>query len=134
MELHTVGALMEAEAGKASAPSKMIERALEIGKSGGYVRVFVDEGEAMKSILSQMQKQVKDNALRSYVTDLLLAFDTSAAIDQSALIEPLTEREIEVLKLIAEGLSNPEIAEKLFLSVGTVKTHVKHIYWKIECG
>ena len=44
----------------------------------------------------------------------------------------LTEREIDVLKLIAEGMSNPEIAEKLVLSVGTVKTHVKHIYGKLN--
>ena len=132
MELHIVGARLEAEAGKLSASIKKIERALEIGNAGGYVRVFVDEGEMMKTLLLQVQKQVKDDALRSYITDLLLAFDTSAAIDQSALIEPLTDREIEVLKLIAEGLSNPEIAEKLFLSVGTVKTHVKHIYGKLN--
>jgi LuxR family transcriptional regulator, maltose regulon positive regulatory protein len=132
MELHIVGALLEAEAGKSSASIKMLERALEIGEAGGYVRIFVDEGDAMRMLLLQMQKQVKDDALRSYVTDLLTAFDGSAAMDQSALIEPLTEREIEVLKLIAEGLSNPEIAKKLFLSVGTVKTHVKHIYGKLN--
>jgi LuxR family maltose regulon positive regulatory protein len=65
------------------------------------------------------------------VTDLLAAFGKPLHVDQSALIEPLTEREIEVLTLIAEGLSNPEIAEKLVLSVGTVKTHVKHIYGKL---
>ena len=51
---------------------------------------------------------------------------------QGSLIEPLTGREIDVLKLISEGMSNPEIAEKLFLSVGTVKTHVKHIYAKLN--
>lgn len=85
----------------------------------------------MKNLLVQAQRSTEDEALRVYITKLLGAFEKSIAIDQSSLIEPLTEREIEVLTLIAEGLSNPEIAEKLVLSVGTVKTHVKHIYGKL---
>ncbi|MBE0669937.1 MAG: winged helix-turn-helix transcriptional regulator [Anaerolineales bacterium] len=128
MELHIVHALMEQEAGKSSVAFKTLERALEIGKTNGYVRVFLDEGDGMKSLLAQIQKSRKDD----FVADLLSAFGKSVHIDQSSLIEPLTEREIDVLKLIAEGLSNPEIAEKLFLSVGTVKTHVKHIYGKLN--
>lgn len=128
MELHIAHALMEQEAGKSSAALKALERALEIGKVNGYVRVFLDEGEEMKNLLTQMQKSRKDD----FVAELLFAFGKSVHIDQSALIEPLTEREIDVLKLIAEGMSNPEIAEKLVLSVGTVKTHVKHIYGKLN--
>jgi len=128
MELHIVRALMEQEAGKSSAAIKTFERALEIGKANGYVRVFLDEGAEMKNLLVQIQKVRKDD----FVADLLAAFGKSARVDQSSLIEPLTEREIEVLKLIADGLSNPEIAKKLFLSVGTVKTHVKHIYGKLN--
>ena len=81
----------------------------------------------MKNLLLQVQQSRKDG----YLTDLLTAFGQSARVDQSSLIEPLTEREVEVLKLIAEGCSNPEIAERLILSVGTVKTHVKHIYGKL---
>ena len=127
MELHIVGALMEQEAGNPSAALNMLERALEIGKANGYVRVFLDEGEALQTLLAQIQRSRKDE----FVAELLAAFGKSARIDQSSLIEPLTEREIDVLKLIAEGMSNPEIAEKLVLSVGTVKTHVKHIYGKL---
>jgi LuxR family maltose regulon positive regulatory protein len=127
MELHIVGALLEQQAGNPSAALNMLERALEIGKANGYVRVFLDEGEEMKNLLIQIQKSRKED----FVASLLAAFDKPVRIDQSALIEPLTEREMDVLKLIAEGLSNPEIAEKLFLSVGTVKTHVKHIYGKL---
>jgi LuxR family transcriptional regulator, maltose regulon positive regulatory protein len=82
----------------------------------------------MKKLLTQIQKSRKDD----YVSELLAAFGKPAHVDQSSLIESLTEREIDVLKLIAEGCSNPEIAEKLFLSVGTVKTHVKHIYGKLN--
>ncbi|MBI3175289.1 MAG: LuxR family transcriptional regulator [Chloroflexi bacterium] len=128
MELHIVHALVEQEAGKSSAALKTLERALEIGKANGYVRIFLDEGEEMKNLLTQVQKLRKDD----FVASLLAAFGKPVHIDQSALIEPLTEREIDVLRLIAEGLSNPEIADKLVLSVGTVKTHVKHIYGKLN--
>lgn len=128
MELHIVRTLIEQESGNSSAAIKTLERALEIGRVGGYVRVFLDEGEEMKNLLAQIQKTRKDD----FVTDLLAAFGAPVHIDQSSLIEPLTEREIDVLKLIAEGMSNPEIAEKLVLSVGTVKTHVKHIYGKLN--
>jgi LuxR family maltose regulon positive regulatory protein len=128
MELHIVRALMEQESGNSSIAIKTLECALEIGRAGGYVRVFLDEGEEMKNLLAQIQKSRKDD----FVAELLAAFGVPAHIDQSALIEPLTEREIDVLKLIAEGMSNPEIAEKLVLSVGTVKTHVKHIYGKLN--
>jgi LuxR family transcriptional regulator, maltose regulon positive regulatory protein len=131
MEIGIVRSMLEKEAGRSSESMQALTQALGIGAAGGYVRVFVDEGEAMKNLLAQAQRSTKDEALRAYITKLLAAFEKSIAVDQSSLIEPLTEREIEVLKLIAEGCSNPEIAEKLVLSVGTVKTHVKHIYGKL---
>lgn len=131
MEIDIVRAILEKETGRASESMQALTRALRIGAAGGYVRMFVDEGDVMKSLLSQSQRQVKDDALHAYITKLLAAFEKPSAVDQSSLIEPLTEREIDVLKLIAQGLSNPEIAEKLFLSVGTIKTHVKHIYGKL---
>lgn len=124
MELHIVGALLEQAAGNSSNAIRMLARALEIGRAGGYVRVFLDEGEEMRALLAQMRRD-------DFAASLLAAFGKPAHVDQSALIEPLTERELDVLKWIAEGLSNPEIAEKLYLSVGTVKTHVKHIYGKL---
>ncbi len=131
MEIGIVRSILEKEAWRLSESMQALTQALGIGAAGGYVRAFVDEGEAMKNLLVQAQRSTKDEALRAYITKLLDAFEKSIAVDQSSLIEPLTEREIEVLKLIAEGLSNPEIAEKLVLSVGTVKTHVKHIYGKL---
>jgi LuxR family transcriptional regulator, maltose regulon positive regulatory protein len=131
MEIGIARSILEKEAGCSSESMQALMQALGIGAAGGYVRAFVDEGEAMKNLLVQAQRSTKDEALRAYITKLLDAFEKSIAVDQSSLIEPLTEREIEVLTLIAQGLSNPEIAEKLVLSVGTVKTHVKHIYGKL---
>ncbi len=127
MEIQILRALMEQEAGNLSLAFQSLERALEIGRAGGYVRPFLDEGEKMKTLLSHLQKSRKDD----YLSLLLSGFGKSLPPDQSSIIEPLTGREIEVLRLLAAGLSNPQIAEKLFLSVGTVKTHVKHIYGKL---
>ena len=134
MELDIVRAILELEAGRPSESIHAITHALKIGAPNGYVRIFLDEGDVMKTILLQAHKTIKDGTLKSYCTYLISAFGKPAQTDQSTIIEPLTEREIDVLRLIAEGYSNPEIAEKLFLSVGTVKTHVKHIYGKLNVG
>lgn len=128
MEIGIVLSILEKEAGCPSESMQALTQALRIGAAGGYVRAFVDEGETMKTLL----RSVKEAALQAYITKLLAAFEKTSAVDQFSLIEPLTEREIDVLKLIAAGMSNPEIAEKLVLSVGTVKTHVKHIYGKLN--
>lgn len=131
MEIDIVRALLDKEAGHLSDSLQALTRALNIGAAGGYIRVFVDEGEAMKSLLAQVQKSRQIEALQPYIAKLLAAFEKTLTVDQPSLIEPLTGREIDVLRLIAAGYSNPEIAERLFLSVGTVKTHVKHIYGKL---
>jgi LuxR family maltose regulon positive regulatory protein len=70
-----------------------------------------------------------------YVAQLVAAFGEEAELispGMESLIEPLTERELEVLRLIVAGLSNPEIAEELFIAVSTVKSHVNHIYGKLD--
>ena len=73
-----------------------------------------------------------------YVSRLLAAFPVAEPAQavpsdpQSAMIEPLSERELEVLQLIAEGLTNPEIAAKLFLTLNTVKAHTRNIYGKLD--
>jgi DNA-binding CsgD family transcriptional regulator len=80
----------------------------------------------------------KASDLETVVMDLLREFGAAAeltdsmAVAQSSLVDPLSERELEVLRLVAEGLSNPEIAQKLFLSSGTVKVHIRHIYEKLN--
>ena len=111
-----------------------LERALSLAEPGGFVRVFVDEGPPMAPLLYQAAAR---GIAPEYAGKLLAAFpDAEPAAKprqpQVEMIEPLSEREIEVLQLIAEGLSNREIAQKLFLSVNTVKVHTYNIYSKLS--
>jgi LuxR family maltose regulon positive regulatory protein len=120
-----------------------LERALTLAEPEGYVRVFLDEGEAMRSLLcgfrTQVQKQQSltadsypQNLLR-YVISLLSMFPQAPkeAFSQPAeLVEPVSERELEVLHLINDGLTNQEIADQLVIAVSTVKTHINHLYGK----
>ena len=107
-------------------------RALSLAETETYVRTFADEGEAMARLLDRALTQ---RIAPNYVSTLLAAFgetaEPSPAVTQQ-LIEPLTERELEVLCLIAAGLSNGEIARELVVAVSTVKSHVNHIFGKLE--
>jgi LuxR family maltose regulon positive regulatory protein len=107
-------------------------RALSLAEPEGYVRTFVDEGEPVARLLLQALTQ---GIAPDYVSKLLADFGARAQATlpaAQALIEPLTERELEVLRLIATGLSNREIAQELVVAVSTVKTHINHIYGKLE--
>jgi LuxR family maltose regulon positive regulatory protein len=109
----------------------VLERALSLAEPEGYVRTFIDEGEPMARLL---RLALSRGIAPDYVARLLAALGEEAELASRAmesLIEPLTERELEVLRLIVAGLSNPEIAEELFIAVSTVKSHVNHIYGKL---
>jgi len=109
-----------------------LTEAVSLAQPEGYQRVFLDEGEHLGKLL-YLVKAKQDPT--GYVGQLLEAFgpmaETSPVPDQ-ILIEPLSAREIEVLKLIEAGLSNQEIAAKLYLSVATVKRHISNIYAKLD--
>jgi LuxR family maltose regulon positive regulatory protein len=122
-------------------------RALALAEPGGYIRTFVDEGEPIRFLITEVRSQIKKGkdqhakgTLLPYIDSLLLAFGNqlhpirpSAPVGNSEmLVEALSERELAVLKLIGVGLSNREIAEKLFIEIGTVKTHVNNIYSKLN--
>jgi LuxR family maltose regulon positive regulatory protein len=111
--------------------SSALERALSLAEPEGYVRTFLDEGEPMAKLLLQaLSRDIAPN----YVARLLAAFGQEVKLKPFAgqsLVEPLSGREIEVLRLIAAGLSNPEIAGELVIAVSTVKSHVNHIYGKL---
>ena len=108
-----------------------LAQVLALAEPEGYVRTFLDEGEPMNELLRQA---LSEDIAPNYVARLLAAFDEepeAITIAMNALVEPLSDRELEVLRLIVAGLSNPEIAEELFIAVSTVKSHVNNIYGKL---
>ena len=103
------------------------------------MRAFVDEGSPMAVLLRQLASRgmaTRARVPRAYVERLLAAFEPSQveqpAATEQPLIESISERELEVLRLIATGLSNPEIAQELIIAVGTVKAHSSAIYRKLD--
>jgi LuxR family maltose regulon positive regulatory protein len=108
-----------------------LEQALSLAEPEGYVRTFLDEGEPMAWLL---RHALSEGIAPNYAARLLADFGEEAPLASpamDALVEPLTEREIEVLRLIVAGLSNAEIAEELVVAISTVKSHVNHIYGKL---
>ena len=107
-----------------------------MAEPGGFVRIFLDEGEPMTQLLSGASVR---GVLPVYVDKLLAAFkDQPQSRDEKLpppallLAEPLSPRELEVLNLIAQGLSNDEIGKRLFLALDTVKGHNRRIFDKLQ--
>jgi LuxR family maltose regulon positive regulatory protein len=116
----------------------VLERALNLAEPRGFVRIFVDEGPRMARLLYEAFSL---GIAPDYARRLLAAFpvaepEQAAPLGTQALksdlIESLSERELDVLQLIAEGLTNPEIASRLFLALNTVKGHTRNIYGKLN--
>jgi LuxR family maltose regulon positive regulatory protein len=112
-----------------------LSRALALSEPEGYVRIFVDEGAPMSALLTRMKAEGGTLRVKEYLDKLLSAFG-KRVIQPSSLIlhplaEPLSQRELQVLRLIADGLTNQEIAEHLVVGKSTVKTHVNHIFSKL---
>jgi LuxR family maltose regulon positive regulatory protein len=135
LELLLLQTLVFAAQGERNAAFSTLERGLSLAEPEGYVRLFVDEGAPMLVLL----RQAWARGIRpQYVATLLAATDSpgkGAAARPSSpptqLLDPLTEREREVLQLLAEGASNREIAQRLILSTGTVKKYVYNICGKL---
>jgi len=115
-----------------------LRSAFSLAEPQGYIRTFVDLGQPMQRLLGQA---AKENIFPEYVARLLSAFPADAgdkesittkdASSQQPLIEPLTEQELSILKLMAAGLSHSEIASQLYLSLNTIKWHSTNIYGKL---
>ncbi|MCP4139301.1 MAG: winged helix-turn-helix transcriptional regulator [Chloroflexi bacterium] len=125
-------ALVYKAQGEISLALEPLERALTLAEPESYLRIFVNEGAPMQELLSEA---IAQEIMPDYVNKLLAAFSTKKQKTDSppeqTLINPLSERELEILTLIAAGLKNKEIAEQLFISLNTVLYHVKNIYNKL---
>lgn len=118
-----------------------LAQALALAEPGGMIRIFVDEGAPMARLL---RTAVAHDIAAKHASQLLAAFPdappkqyqslrtaTPIPDPQSALVEPLSDRELEVLRLIADGLTNRQIGERLYLSLNTIKVHTRNIYGKL---
>jgi LuxR family maltose regulon positive regulatory protein len=116
---------------------QVLGEALTLAEPGGFIRIFVDEGLPMAQLLSQAAAR---GMMPEYTGTLLAAFEAEKQKTKNksdiphaqALVEPLSQRELEVLQLIAQGLSNDEIGKRLFLALDTVKGHNRRIYDKLQ--
>ena len=115
-----------------------IERAFYLAEPRGFIRIFVDEGPPMARLLYDAATR---GIAPDYARRLLAAFPVTEPVQtdlpksqasDSLLVEALSDREIEVLQLIAEGLTNQAIASRLFLSQNTVKVHTRNIHGKLD--
>ncbi len=119
-----------------------LERALALAEPEGYLRIFVDEGDAMQLLISDFRLTIASRAhpLLGYVNRILDFFpqtvedrlQSEIANQKSKMIEPLTDRELEILGLIAEGQSNAEISRRLYIALSTVKGHNLRIFNKLQ--
>ena len=134
MVLQAVALYAHAEEDKAR---QVLNEALVLAEPGGFIRIFVDEGDQIAELLTRLKAE--GGRMQEYIHKLLAAFANPgqalpSALTRSAqpLIEPLSQRELEVLRLIAEGLSNDEISKRLFLALDTVKGHNRKIFDKLQ--
>jgi LuxR family maltose regulon positive regulatory protein len=130
--IHLQQALVERATGRERQAFARVEKGLRLAAPEDYRRAFLDEGQAIVDLLPPVR-----HVALAFVDSLLEAFRDEMRRMQGevrpsvSLIEPLTERELEILRLIAAGRSNPEIADLLYLSLNTVKWHVRNLYGKL---
>jgi len=124
---------------ESSSAITVLKQALALAEPENYVRSFLDIGKPMEELLSWglESQSLNDPRLRPFVSKLLSLSGVESSIEPiqpigEALIEPLSERELEVLRLIAKGLSNREISERLFLALSTIKGHTRIIFDKLQ--
>lgn len=132
-----LAALAQEASGDAGQALRLMVRALRIGQEKDLCRIFLDEGPRLAALIQALQPKLAERGLRLYAASLLQAFAPEPSLETPAgesgvLIEPLSQQELRVLRLLAAGLSNTEIAGELFVSRNTVKTQVQSIYRKLD--
>lgn len=131
LEILVLQSLAHQLQGDIRAALEPLQRALMLAEPEGYMRMFVNEGAPMMVLL---QEAAKRKIAPNYVRHLLTAFDKDedrTSLKQQVLIEPLSARELEVLRLLRTELSGPEIARQLSVSLPTLRTHTNNIYLKL---
>jgi LuxR family maltose regulon positive regulatory protein len=140
IEISLLKALALQAQGRTSAALVQLVRSLELAEPERYVRIYLDEGASVAALLETLcQSQGIPSHLQCYAQGLLGALDSSSreviepeiSVSTSRLVEPLTRRERQVLRLVLAGLSGPEIAQELVIANSTVKSHIKSIYGKL---
>ena len=138
MEALLLQALAHARLGRRIAAQTAFQKSLALAHGPGYLRLFLDGGEAVRDLLVGLYPTLTEPALAQFARHLLEAFPASlpqktpaGARRSEGLVEPLSDREIQVLRLLSLGLSNPAVADRLHISVPTVKTHIRHIFEKL---
>ncbi|MDQ3285665.1 MAG: LuxR C-terminal-related transcriptional regulator, partial [Actinomycetota bacterium] len=140
IEILVLQALAYEAQGDSPAALVPLKRALALAEPEAFIRIFVDEGRPMAQLLYEAAAR---RIMPDYTARLLAAFDAEGRIEpddsprlatlaSQPLVEPLSDRELEVLRLIAQGLSNREIGERLFLALITVKGHNRNIFRKLQ--
>jgi LuxR family maltose regulon positive regulatory protein len=133
LEILVATALAHDAGGDSARALRAFDAAVEIAEGQGYVRVFLDEGPAMTRLLKVAVRRPKAS---TYVQALVRASSGALAVPsaQQGLIEPLSERELDVLRLLRSDLDGPGMARELVVSLNTLRTHTKNIYAKLGVG
>jgi LuxR family maltose regulon positive regulatory protein len=145
IEVLVLMALASNELRLSNQTNEYLARALSLARPEKYVRIFIDEGEAMEELLRKAHQHdvppFAEVAMRSYLHLLLHSFEKKAPKPISfpradraiqPLIEPLSERELQVMRLIANGMSYEEVAQELVVALSTIQWHIKNIYQKLN--
>jgi LuxR family maltose regulon positive regulatory protein len=138
IQMHLLMALTFQKKGAGDLAMNEVKQAVFLGEPGGFIRSFIKEGPPMADLVGKILEEKKETGKeaefsRHYVKKLVAAFKADEHPKKvDGLAESLSEREMEVLHLIAAGLTNQEIARKLFVSLNTVRTHTKNINGKLN--
>jgi LuxR family transcriptional regulator, maltose regulon positive regulatory protein len=135
LEIRILRSLSRMRAGEEQEAVSLLRSALELAASEGYVRIFLDEGAPMQLLLHRAASDTRTPGgeyARWLISPREAALEAGARGLVTPGVEPLSEREMEVLNLLAVGLSNAQMAERLVISLNTVKAHLKTIYAKLE--
>jgi LuxR family maltose regulon positive regulatory protein len=124
-------ALARHAAGDSSAAAEDLSTALTVGVPAGYRRLFLDEGPAMVEMLTSLLRGAPAD-VRRHAEQVLASAKAPTATPRRHPDEALSDRELDVLRLLATDLTGPEISRQLYVSLNTLRTHTKHIFTKLD--